>query len=424
MNAVEHGTTKKILVIAPACDGEDVGEAWVAFQWVEQLSRRFDVTLLSTYKRGHTPPSQQLQGVRVVEWQEPPAVGRLERLNSLMQPGYLPFLVRARRWIQRRLDDGETFDIAHQVVPVAMRYPSPAAGLGIPLVMGPVGGSLDSPSGFVEEEGSTPWWQRLRRLDAWRVHHDPLLRRTYESAACVVGVAPYVQQFLEGTRIHRFEIMSETALHEVQEPIDRAARSGPVRLLHVGRTVRTKGLRDTIRALALLRDLDVRLDVVGDGPDRAACEQLAAELGVEDRVAFHGKLPREAVDDFYEQADIFVFPSYREPGGNVSLEAMAFGLPVIVCRRGGPGANVDDSCGIRLEAEDPAQLATDCAAAIRRLVEVPGLRLGLGAAGREHALRNHLWPQRVERMVGLFDELVVADHSVKQMGNRSPRRGW
>lgn len=398
-------------MIAPACDGEDIGEAWVAFQWAKLFSERFDLTLMTTYKRGHTPSAKQLPGVRVVEWPEPAGVGRLERLNSLMQPGYVPFYLRARRWMKQQLDAGERFDVAHQVVPVAMRYPSPAVGLCLPLVIGPVGGSLESPPGFVDEEGATPWWQKLRRLDAWRLQHDPLLRRTYESAACVIGVAPYVQQFLSPLQIRRFEIMSETAVPEVHDAIDRQERRGPVRLLYVGRIVRTKGLRDVIRALDLVRDLEVTLDIVGDGNDREACEQLASELGLDSRATFHGKVPRASVDDFYQQADVFVYPSYREPGGNVSLEAMSYSLPLIVCRRGGPGANVDDTCAISLEAETPEQLARDCAAAIRALVVQPDLRLRMGDAARQHAASTHLWPQRVERMSAIYGELVATTDS-------------
>jgi glycosyltransferase involved in cell wall biosynthesis len=412
-----------ILMIAPACDGEDVGEAWVAFQWAKLLSERFQLTLLTTYKRGHTPSSRQLPGVRVVEWEEPAGVGRFERLNSLMQPGYVPFYIRARRWIRRRLASGERFDIAHQVVPVAMRYPSPASELGIPLVVGPVGGSLESPPGFVEEEGATPWWQQLRTLDAWRIRRDPVLRRTFESAACVVGVAPYVEEFLSPVRLRRLEIMSETAVHEVPDPIDRTGRACRVGLLYVGRIIRTKGLRDVIRALDLVRDLDVTLDVVGDGNDREACEQLASELGVDTRVMFHGKLPREAVDAFYERADVFVFPSYREPGGNVSLEAMSFSLPLIVCRRGGPGANVDDSCAIRLNAESPAQLSVDCAAAIRTLVEDSALRHRMGAAAREHVATTHLWSQRVDRMVAIYQALAADDDRGRSIGHGADRGG-
>jgi glycosyltransferase involved in cell wall biosynthesis len=397
---------RKVLLVAPACDGEDVGEAWVAFQWAKELAERCDLTLLTSYKRGHTPVREQLPHARIIEWAEPAGIGRFERLNSLMQPGYLPFYLRARRWIQRRLAAGEAFDVAHQVVPVALRYPSPLAGLGLPFVIGPVGGSLDSPAPFVAEEGAAPWYQRLRALDAWRIRHDPLLRRTFESADCVVGVADYVGELLRPLTLRRFELMSEIAVHGVHERIDRSGRTGPVRLLHVGRIVRTKGLRDAIRALDRVRDLDVRLDVVGDGNDRATCEALVADLGLGNRVTFHGAVPRADVDGFYRRADIFCFPSYREPGGTVVLEAMSFGLPLIVCRRGGPGANVDDSCAIRLEAESPAQLAADCATAIRALVEVPERRIRMGEAARERVATTHLWRHRFQQMAELYEQLI------------------
>jgi glycosyltransferase involved in cell wall biosynthesis len=400
------GDVRKVLVLAPACDGEDVGEAWLAHQWVSLLAERFEVTLLTTFKRGHTPESQQLEGVRVVEWPEPPLVGRLERLNSLLQPGYVTYYARARRWIRRRIAEGESFDVAHQIVPVAMRYPSPAAGLGIPLVVGPVGGSLESPPAFVAEEGATPWWQRLRALDGWRLRHDRLLRRTYQSAACVVGIAPYVEEILRDVGIRRFESMGDVAVHEARPPIDRAERSGPVRLLHVGRTVRTKGLRDLIRAMAQLGDLDVMLDVLGDGNDREECARLVELLGLGDRVTLHGAVPRATVDEFYERADVFVFPSYREPGGSVVLEAMSFGLPLIVCDRGGPAAAVDETCALLLDAVSPDQLAADCASSIRRLVEDPGLRLRMGDAARDRVLAVHGWSSRLDRMQAIYTDVA------------------
>ena len=408
LNESAHSTrVAHVLLVAPACDGEDVGESWLAYQWAHLLSQRFQVTLLSTYKKGHVPPSRQLPAVRVVEWAEPPLVHRAERLNSLLQPAYVPFYARARRYVRGRLAAGDRFDVAHQVTPVALRYPSPVVGLGIPLVVGPVGGSLESPPGFAHEEAATPWYQRLRRLDRLRLRRDPLLRATYEDADSVVGIAPYVRELLGDLRLRRFEELSDVAVHSVPPPEDRSGRSGPVRLLHVGRMVRTKGARDAIRAMALLRDLPVVLDVVGDGPDRAACADLVRDLGLGERVRIHGGVPRAEVEGFYERSDVFVFPSYREPGGAVVLEAMAHGLPLVVCDRGGPGTNVSDACAVRVPAESPAQLARDVATAVRRLVTEPDLRLRMGEAAREHVVANHLWDRRIERMTDLYEQIAV-----------------
>lgn len=395
----------KLLLIAPTCDGEDVGEAWVSFQWAQRLAEKHDLTLLTYYKRGRTPTARQLPGVRVIEWPEPPLLGRAERLNSMLKPGYLPFQRRARHWVKDALRNGETFDVAHQPVPVAMRYPCPVVGLGIPYLMGPVGGSLDNPPGFAQDDGRAPWYVGLRALDRYRMDHDPWLRRSYQQAACVLGIADYVQSFLAPLGVRRFEVMSETGIDELPAPVDRSGRAGVLRLLHVGRLVRTKGVRDVIRALGLAPNLPVVLDVVGDGFDRAACEALAAELGVAHKVTFHGRLPRAEVDGLYQKADVFVFPSYREPGGNVVFEAMAWGLPLIVVDRGGPGSAVDDASGIRLPAETPEQLARDLCTAITTLVEDPAEREKLGAGARHRVTQVGLWQSKIDRVSQLYQEL-------------------
>ena len=398
---------QRLLLIAP-CDGEDVGEAWVAFQWVRRLASRHDVTLLSYYKHGHTPAARQLTDVRVIEWPEPPVVGRAERLNSMLKPGYVPFFVRARRWIRQQLAEGETFDLCYQPVPVAMRYPSPVAGLGIPFIIGPVGGSLPSLPGFGNSEDTAPWYVGLRRLDRLRIRHDPLLRRTYEQASCVIGIAPYVREFLAGITLRRFEIMSETGIDRLPEPIDRTDRQGNVRLLFVGRLIRTKGARDAIRALGLVRELPVVLDIVGDGFDRPACESLTRELGLTGRVRFHGWLDRSKVDGFYRAADIFVFPSYREPGGNVVFEAMGYGLPLIVSNRGGPGAAVDDESGIRLNPESPEQYAGEIAAALASLVRDPSRRVALGAGARRRVADIALWDSKVFKLEAICADVLAS----------------
>ena len=366
--------------------------------------------MLTYHKRGKTPVAGQIPGARVIEWTEPPGLGRAERLNSMLKPGYVPFYFRARRWIRQALARGEQFDLIHQPVPLAMRYPSPAAGLGVPFLLGPVGGSLQSPAAFAAEEDTAPWYVGLRRLDDLRIHRDPVLRRSYEQASCVLGIAPYVKDFLASVPLRRFEVMSDTGIEQLPEPADRTGRSGDVRLLFVGRLIRTKGARDAIRALGMARDLPLVLDIVGDGFDRAACETLTAELGLAGQVRFHGRVPREQVSEFYRAADVFVFPSYREPGGNVVFEAMSYGLPLIVSDLGGPGNVVDESCGIRLHPQSPDQYAADLAAAYGRLAADAGLRRALGESARRRATEVALWDSKIRQLEAIYAS-VQADHS-------------
>ncbi len=399
----------RVLLVAPTADPTDVGESWVAYQWAQRLGRCHDVTLLTYRKRSRPSVVGALPHVRVVEWTEPPLLGRAERLNSLMKPAFLPFYLRVRRWLRQAEKRGERFDVAHQPLPVAMRYPTPLRGCGIPYVVGPLGGSIVAPPAF-DAEDTAPAWTALRRLDGWRLRHDPLLRAGYAEAACVLGIAPYVAEALAPVPLRAFAVLPETALESLPPTVVRPAPEpgAPLRLLFVGRLVRTKGARDAIAALAHLRDVPVHLDVVGDGFDRAACERLAGDLGVAARVRFHGVTPRQDVDRWYARADVFVFPSYREPGGNVVLEAMGHGLPAIVTDRGGPAHVVTDACGVRLAVHTPAQLAHDLAVAVRRLADDPVARAAMGRAARARVEAVGLWDHRVEAVGALYQEIVRA----------------
>jgi glycosyltransferase involved in cell wall biosynthesis len=287
-----------------------------------------------------------------------------------------------------------------------MRYPSPAAGFALPLLIGPVGGSLPSPEGFTTDDTSSPWFTRLRALDRYRLTWDPWLRASFRNADCVLGIADYVKEILAGVPLKNFQVMSETGLDALPDRIDRSGRQGPVRLLFVGRLVRTKGVRDLVRALSLVSDLPVELDIVGEGPERAPCEALVASLGLEARVHMHGWQSKEKVGTFYRAADIFTFPSYREPGGNVALEAMGYSLPLIVVDRGGPGSATSDLCAMKLSVSTPEKLASDLAAAIATLAADAGLRDRMGRAAYEHVGKTALWSAKLDRVDTIYADLA------------------
>ena len=217
----------RILLIAYACDAEDVSETWCSHQWVRRFAQRHDATVLvynRRRRRGAAPA--QLPGARVIEWSEPALLERLGTFNDTVKPGYAHFYVCARRAIARLLR-AERFDLVHQLEPFAPRYPSPAAGLGLPLVLGPVGGAVATPDGFRDELGrSVPWHARLRAFDRARFRFDPLLRHTYRSADVVLGVAPYVRELLGDVPLRRFEILSRGNLALVEVLLAREGLVG------------------------------------------------------------------------------------------------------------------------------------------------------------------------------------------------------
>jgi glycosyltransferase involved in cell wall biosynthesis len=408
---------RRVLLLAPYLDRDDVGESWSNWQWTSGLSRVNEVTVLTTRRRGQSAIAPTLPSARVIEWSDPPLLRRFERFDSMLKPGFVQYYLRARRWITAALAAGEHFDVVHQLAPLAMRYPCPATGLAEKLVIGPIGGSLDAPEGLNAGRSRRPWFVKLRELDRLRFRHDPLLRRSYSEADCVIGVAPYVAKVLAGIPIRRMEFASETGVSELPGAIGTREHGGPLRLLYVGRVVRTKGLRDAVRAVAIAASwgVDLRLDAVGDGEDWQACRAEAVSLGVGHLIDFHGKRPRAELDRFYREADAFLFPSFREPSGNVVLEAMSYGLPLIVSDVGGPGYVVRDSFGIRVPVGSGQQFEYSLANAIVKLRD-GRVRQAMGASARGEVEVRYLWGTKVAWMCSLYESLLHEECSRAGVG--------
>lgn len=173
-------------------------------------------------------------------------------------------------------------------------------------------------------------------------------------------------------------------------------------LLTVARLVPHKGMDITIRALAHLatRYPDLRYAIVGQGPERAALEDLARREGVAERVHFLSELGDASLPLAYALATVYVGASRQtakdvEGFGIALLEAQAAGIPVVAGRSGGiPDAVQHGVTGMLTDPEDPAGVA----AAVAELLDDPDGARQLGAAGRTAVERFFNWSRVVAEL--------------------------
>jgi len=401
----------RVLLLTWACDLEDVSEPGVAARWVQELSRDHEVTVFAVSKPSRFGcVREQFPELDVIEWCDIRLPQRFERFQAIVKPGYFPYYFKARRFLRRLLAERQ-FDVIHHLNPFTWRYPSPAAGLGVPLVRGPLAGGLPSPSGFVAEavSGASPF-MLLRGSDGLRARFDPWLRRSYALTDHVLMAAPYVAERLRHFTIRSASVEIELGLsgEPAQEATPPSGDPTRLRLLYVGRIIPTKGLLYAIRALgSCVRRDEVTLTVVGDGDYTPRCREEVARLGLSDRVHFLGWRDRAEVEAQYRQADVFIFPSFREPTGGVLLEAMAAGLPIITCAYGGPDYVVDESCGVKVAPTSPEELVQGLAQAIDRLAADARLRAAMAAAARARAVAHFDWAGKRQRLAALYRQLAA-----------------
>lgn len=148
-------------------------------------------------------------------------------------------------------------------------------------------------------------------------------------------------------------------------------------ILSLGRMVHTKGLEHLMRAMV---GTDARLVMAGAGPERKRMESLALKLGIAGRVELPGRVSEERKAELFSSCSFFVMPSLFESYGIAAAEAMSYGKAVVATAVGGL-PEVVGGCGIVVPPKDPGALA----AAMRHLLDDPGLRLEMGRRGRERA---------------------------------------
>lgn len=180
----------------------------------------------------------------------------------------------------------------------------------------------------------------------------------------------------------------------------------PFELLCVGRLVPAKGQQLLLRAVAALvgQGRQVRLCLVGDGPDRAALERSAAETGLAEVVVFAGAVDQDRIRGFYTEADAFVLASFAEGVPVVLMEAMAMEIPCVTTRiTGVPELIRDGIDGLLVPASDTEGLVE----AIARLMDEPELRRSLGENGRRRVIERYNLETNTRRLGRIFRQRLA-----------------
>lgn len=229
------------------------------------------------------------------------------------------------------------------------------------------------------------------------------LRQTFQKASAVHCVS---QEILREAVQYGLDPVKARVIRPAVDPAffhPAPARPANARFTVVttGSLIWRKGYEDALQALRMLVDqgVDAELHIIGAGPERQRILFTVQDLGLDDRVTLHDKLPPEAVCRRLQSADAFLLSSLSEGISNAVLEAMSCGLPVVTTDCGGMREAVTDGVeGFVTPVRDPQAAA----AALLRLAGDPTLREHMGAAARRRVLADFDLCRQVEDFAGLF----------------------
>jgi glycosyltransferase involved in cell wall biosynthesis len=402
----------RLLMIAYACDPLGSGEHWLGWGWAEQAAHSCEVDLVTTPKaRAAVEERSHAAGisphfVNVPEW--------LRAAAGLGWAGWLRKLAWQRRVVRlaEKLHHEKQFRLAHQTTFHSFRAPFLAAGLGIPSIWGPIAGGEYVPPGFECYLGRARFTEFSRQLINRLWLQVPSVKRSLRQATVLFVSNHTTLRFLPAFCRPKSQIVLPNALRTEDElcprPPARSTRAGAItfKLLYVGNCVATRAIPIALEALRHSGLTDYELSIVGGGAALEDWKQRAAELGLQAKVKFVGKVPYAQLPGYYAAADVLVFPALRDSGGSALLEAMARYLPVVCLDWAGPGEMVDSQSGIKISVSTPQETVRAFAAALVRLQQQPGLRASLASAARARAEALFRWEAKRELLEATYRRLV------------------
>ena len=143
--------------------------------------------------------------------------------------------------------------------------------------------------------------------------------------------------------------------------------------------------------------------MVGDGPMLPELKQLTAGLGLADAITFHGWLEHDAVQDVVKRAHALTFPSVREFGGGVVLEAMALGVVPMIVDYAGPADLVTPETAIKVPLGTREQIIDGFTAVLERATDDPAALVPMARACAERVHHRFTWSAKAEQVARVYD---------------------
>ena len=352
-----------LLVSAYACnplatEESNPGEAILGWNLIKQLNRFHNVSVLTrTYNRKGIEEAVEREKIGDVRFHYLNLPGFL----SVIKRNFLGFSFYYLLWqvkaffIARKINKKNQYDLFHHITFNNDWMPSfIGAFLPLPFIWGPMGGGQKVPRSFKK----TIHWknrinQNLRLSGQWFWRNTWFRRRCVKKAlAILICNTDTKDKVKTDAKKLFFYPVNGISSEELSSPSSSdEEKSSQFRIIYAGRLDAIKGINLGIEAFHVfsLNFPKSSFKIIGDGPERERLTSLTKSLNIQDKVEFIPWMDRGELLEQLRLSDVLLFPSFRDGGGQVLIEAMACGKPVIGVNVGGPGFHIQNEWGIKIE---------------------------------------------------------------------------
>lgn len=298
------------------------------------------------------------------------------------------------------------YDLVHRVTPLSPTANSLLARkcrkAGVPFVMGPLNGGVPWPKEFIGAQVKEREFLSFLR-SAYKL--SPARHRTLQNASAIVVGSRHTGSEIPQQHQGKTVFVPENAVDPARfnQP-STPYEAGPIRGCFIGRLVPYKGCDMLLEAAQpLLADGRLTLDILGDGPELEALKTQAAKAGVESAVKFHGWVDHQKVQDVARECHLLTFPSIREFGGGVVLEAMALGLVPVICDYAGPAELVTDETGFKVPMGNRDHIIQALRQQLQEICQNPTQLRPMATAAQQTIKDHFTWSAKARQLRQVYD---------------------
>jgi glycosyltransferase involved in cell wall biosynthesis len=433
-----NGPRLRVLVVAEAANPQGTSVSLIGWQFAKALSEVADVLLVTEKRNIGAIKAVPVQGLAVTDinnrFGQGLAYWVTRLLNGNKSLGWTTYtalyaltypLFERKVWgmFKDEIRRGQ-FDVVHRITPNSPVTTSFLAGrcreAGVPFIMGPINGGVPWPKEYPHlAKAERDWLAPLRKL----ARLNPGYWSTRRAASAILLGSRYAAQDLPACFHEKGMILSENAVDaDAFTPEKRQEAKRPLRAVFVGRLVPLKGLDILIEAAApLIEQGNLQLQIIGAGPEKERLVKLASTLSV--HVDFPGWVSQADLPAYLAKAHLFTFPSLREFGGGVVIEAMAAGAVPIVVNYGGPPELVPPDGGIVIPMGPKKVVVSGMRNAIEQLCSSLPTLQAMSRVARQHVVANYTWKAKALQAVQLYNRVGCGAAARSASGAKQKEQG-
>ncbi len=407
-----------VLVSVFACDPTMGSECKVGWNSVKSLAKNKHINFTVITRNYHRKNIESFisefdtSNIKFVYYEVNEKWYKYFRKNKItLQLYYWIWNIRILKLLkENKLDvDIDKIDITHHITYNAYYMPGFLYKLNKINIIGPVGGGQVIPPGFLRAYKNKIIQEKFRKYSLNIIEKTPFIKNAYKNSSAILVANDETMQKIatiapDNKNIHK---LLETAIelndNSYKEYINLDSN---INIMWAGNNTYNKALILLLESLTYVNNLNnIQVNIIGD-INKEKYEKYIHTNNLSDVVNFKGKINFLEMEEEYLKNDLFVFTSLRDTSGNVVLEAMAKGIPIITINHQGVRDIVSHECGIKIECKDYDYVVKELAKKIDFFVDNPSEIEKMGKKSKKRIEDYYSWDNYANKITKIYHELL------------------